>query len=345
MVFIALFPLWLICVAAFALSFFLCWLFWRFPVSRLQNAAEERSLHSGLIPRSGGLGIAAALVLAAAMWGAGLVQLLSPWWLGALLLLFSVSLADDFFSVKPFVRLLLQFLLALAIVVGGELYYEVPGLPHWILQGVTVLGLVWMINLYNFMDGMDGFAAGMALVGFSTFALLGWMQGAATYAGWNLCVAAAVAGFWCWNIPPARLFMGDSGSTVLGALAAIMGLLGIRLQLFPLWVAAVVFSPFWVDATYTLVKRYFQGEKLSTPHRQHFYQRLVTRLGKGHGPVLLGQYGLMLACAISVILPLWKGLDYNGVIPVLWGLLYLLLIWRLEMYLQALPPADTHNRK
>ena len=114
-------------------------------------------------------------------------------------------------------------------------------------------------------------------------------------------LAAASAGFLTCNFPPARIFLGDTGSTALGFLAAACGLWGSRTGLFPFWVALLVFSPFIVDATVTLLRRLLRGEKVWEAHRSHYYQRLVL-LGWGHRRTVLVEYALMLVCAGSAAL-------------------------------------------
>jgi UDP-N-acetylmuramyl pentapeptide phosphotransferase/UDP-N-acetylglucosamine-1-phosphate transferase len=132
-----------------------------------------------------------------------------------------------------------------------------------------------MTNLYNFMDGMDGFAGGMTLIGGLTLALLTATGNAWTISVLSSLLAGAAAGFLVHNFPPARIFMGDVGS---------------------LWVPLIVFSPFVVDATATLLRRALAGEKVWQAHRVHYYQRVVL-LGWGHRRTVMVEYGLMVLCA------------------------------------------------
>jgi UDP-N-acetylmuramyl pentapeptide phosphotransferase/UDP-N-acetylglucosamine-1-phosphate transferase len=135
-------------------------------------------------------------------------------------------------------------------------------LPDWLALGLTLLYVVWMINLYNFMDGMDGFAGGMAVFGFGGLAVLGLIGQALPFAVTALVIAASSAGFLTRNFPPARIFLGDVGSSVLGLLAAAMTLWGADIGLFPLWVGWLLFSPFIIDATWTLLRRIVQRRTL-----------------------------------------------------------------------------------
>jgi UDP-N-acetylmuramyl pentapeptide phosphotransferase/UDP-N-acetylglucosamine-1-phosphate transferase len=157
-----------------------------------------------------------------------------------------------------------------------------------------------MLNLYNFMDGMDGLAGGMASIGFSALALLGWSAGDLPYSLCCAAVAAAAAGFLSGNLPPARIFLGDIGASSLGLLAAGLSLWGASAGLFPLWISWLVFSPFIVDATWTLLRRANHGERLWDAHRSHHYQRLVLA-GWGHRRTLYWALALMVAVAASAV--------------------------------------------
>jgi len=160
---------------------------------------------------------------------------------------------------------------------------------------------------------MDGFAGGMAVIGFSTLAMLGWWVGDPVFAALNLVIAGAAAGFLVFNFPPARIFMGDTGSSTIGFLAAGMLLWAERRGVAPLWVSMLIFSPFVVDATVTLVRRFVRGEKVWKAHKSHYYQQLV-QAGWGHRRTVLFEYLLMLFCAIA-------GMTAQVVsVPVQWGI-------------------------
>jgi UDP-N-acetylmuramyl pentapeptide phosphotransferase/UDP-N-acetylglucosamine-1-phosphate transferase len=242
----------------------------------------------------------------------------------------AVSFVDDLRPVSPAARLLVQLLAALGLLAAGlaPSAVDLPGLtwvwPAWLGAGVAVLATTWMTNLYNFMDGMDGFAGGMAVSGFGTLAALGLMGGDAAFAAVNLVVAAAAAGFLLFNFPPARIFMGDVGSSTLGFLVAAFSLWGSREGLFPLWVAGLVFSPFVVDATVTLARRALARETVWQAHRSHYYQRLV-RLGWGHRRTVLAEYALMVAGALSALAAVRASPPVQWALIAGWGVGYALL--------------------
>jgi UDP-N-acetylmuramyl pentapeptide phosphotransferase/UDP-N-acetylglucosamine-1-phosphate transferase len=274
---------------------------------RILDHPNERSLHSTPTPRTGGLaiwiGMTAGLLITVILLGLRYELL---WIFGAALLVGAVSFIDDRSQVPVRVRLIFHLIAAgLVVAVGQVMPSWWPGssieLPVSLVWLLNLLLVVWMTNLYNFMDGMDGFAGGMALVGFGTLGLLGHQAGDDYYAAVCWVIAAASAGFLVWNFPPARIFMGDTGSSALGFLAAGLSLWADRDGLFPLWLAVLIFAPFVVDATVTLARRTLKGERIWEAHRSHYYQRLV-QAGWSHRRTVLWEYGLMLLCCAGALL-------------------------------------------
>lgn len=297
----------------------------------LLDYPNDRSLHSHPTPRTGGLAILGGLC-AGGVWLAGntpTIPLFLTAILTSLLPLVIISLLDDRYGISARWRILVHFWTAVSLLLIGFTADPLhPADLVWPLaEGVvfflSLLFVVWMINLYNFMDGMDGFAGGMAVIGFSTLAWLG----RADDDFMNIClmIAAASAGFLLHNFPPAKIFMGDIGSTLLGFLAAACSLWGSKTGLFPFWAALLVFSPFIVDATLTLLRRLWRGEKVWQAHRTHYYQRLVL-LGWGHRWTVLAEYGLMLACAGSAVFARLLSPTGQWSLIVGWVLIYGLLM-------------------
>ncbi len=283
---------------------------------RLMDHPNERSLHDRPMPRTGGLailfsfaaGLAAELLLkllnASGESGFTLSNLLV---IAMLFFIAVVSLLDDWRELAPIIRLLVHVTAACGVVLGAGMRINELALPllgsyplGYVAFPLTVLWLVWMTNLYNFMDGMDGFAGGMSVVGFGFLSMIAW--GAEQYfmALLSLLAVAAAGGFLIFNRPPARIFMGDVGSTFLGFLAGTLAIMGVHKGLFDLWVPALIFSPFIVDATVTLLRRLLRGERVWQAHREHYYQRMVL-LGWSHGKTVLAEYALMLACGASAL--------------------------------------------
>lgn len=283
----------------------------RLALLHILDQPNERSLHGTPVPRTGGVGV----LLGA---GGGLALAL-PWLLTpaagwsvvslvlATVLLAGVSLLDDCRHVPARYRLAAQLLAAALALAAGVVWRALglPGLgglqlPGWLAPALTLVLIVWIINLYNFMDGMDGLAGGMAVFGFGGLAVLGTLAGALDYALVAAVIAATAGGFLLHNLPRAEIFLGDVGSTVLGFWAAVLLLWGAGRGLFPLWVGLLVFSPFLVDATWTLLRRLARGAPVWQAHREHHYQRLVLA-GWSTRRTLLWAYVLMGAAAASAV--------------------------------------------
>ncbi|MCC6786035.1 MAG: glycosyltransferase family 4 protein [Planctomycetes bacterium] len=248
---------------------------------------NERSLHATPTPRIGGLGIMAGVLVAFLLIRAEPLAALA----GALAV---VSFVDDRWHVPIALRFGAHVLAAVVFVV--VLAPDVPRL--W--QGVLVLAIVWMTNLYNFMDGSDGLAGGMALFGFGAYALGASLAGDTVMVIAAGSIAAAAAAFLAFNFPPAKVFMGDAGSIPLGFLAAALGLIGWYTGRWPLWFPLLAFSPFIVDASFTLARRALRRERVWEAHKTHYYQRLV-QLGWGHVNTALAEYALMAACGTAAL--------------------------------------------
>jgi Fuc2NAc and GlcNAc transferase len=238
--------------------------------SALLDVPNERSLHGAPTPRGGGVAI--VLVTIAGLVGLVVARVIPApvgWILGlGGALVAVVGWLDDRRGVSAPLRAAVHTL-AGAWAVG------------WIWGEPTIgailgaLGIVWAVNLYNFMDGIDGLAAGEAVsVGAIGGALL-LAAGDTTLAMVALLVAAAAAGFLAWNWAPARIFMGDVGSGFLGYTFGALALLSHRAGAVPLALWLLLLGVFLFDATVTLLRRMARGERWYQAHRLHAYQRLV----------------------------------------------------------------------
>jgi UDP-N-acetylmuramyl pentapeptide phosphotransferase/UDP-N-acetylglucosamine-1-phosphate transferase len=287
------------------------WLSRRFcdPSSRFHilDRPNERSLHKNPTPRSGGLAILAGLLAGTGLSVLAGDPMLPAWLLAALAPVAAVSYLDDRAGVPVMARLVAHMTGAGLLLWGGDFAFRtflsafVDGSWHpWLGMMLVILYVTWMINLYNFMDGMDGLAAGMAVIGFSCYAIMGWLSGNWQFAQSSLVVAAASAGFLFFNFPPARIFMGDVGSSTLGLLAAAFSLWGVRDGVFPFWAAILIFSPFIADASVTLVRRMIRGEKIWQAHKTHYYQKLA-QAGWGHRKTALTEYAIMVGCGVTAL--------------------------------------------
>lgn len=245
---------------------------------------NERSLHVAPIPRAGGI-----LVLPWALLYAGTFPELR-WVCVAAGILMLVSFADDRLGLRVGTRLGTHLLVS-----AITLWSMDP--PLWALLPL-VLCLTWGLNLFNFMDGADGLAGGMALIGFGAYALAAHAAGNVPLFAFAGAIASAAGAFLAFNFPPARLFLGDAGSTTLGFLAAVLGYWGWQTHAWNIWFPVMVFSPFLVDASVTLLKRMLRREKVWQAHREHYYQRLVL-MGWGRRKLVACAYVWMLVCTCS----------------------------------------------
>lgn len=277
--------------ASFAVAAAMIGLYLRSGVTVALDQPNARSLHERPVPRVGGIAVAAGACAGAAF---------LPWTLplallGAVILLFAVSLLDDLYGLPIVVRL--------------SVHLAAAGAAAWFTLGssagaTTIIGaalaIAWMINAYNFMDGADGLAGGMAMIGFSGCAWLAHAAGEPGLAGLCLAIGAASAGFLVFNFSPARVFMGDAGSVPLGFLAGALGLHGWDHGAWSLWQPLILFSLFIADASVTLARRVVGGERFWQAHHDHYYQRLI-RMGWSHRRTALAAYALMLGAAVIAL--------------------------------------------
>ncbi len=268
----------------------------------LVQLPNHRSSHEQPTPNGGGL----AIVVAGSFAGIALV-LFSDWsigWfvLGLAALLAVVGLRDDIQHLPARVRFGVQ------VAVCAGLLFALGDLPWfsfsvglefevacWVMYGLLLLAGVWWINLFNFMDGIDGIAGAQAV-----FMLLGgaalsaWVNaGVMSSPVWMLmlCIAAATVGFLLLNWPPAKIFMGDVGSTWLAFMVFALALLSVQADWLSYATWLVLAAVFVTDATVTLLTRLLRGERWYEAHRNHAYQKLARRWG-GHRPVTLLAVGI-----------------------------------------------------
>ena len=284
-------------------------------IGTIEDVPNERSLHSEPIPRIGGIAIIAGILS-----GWTLLFQFWAWWIVLPVFgLFALSLVDDVRNLSARSRLLGHFAAAIMLLAGAGVEWQ------WLLP--VLLFIVWMTNLYNFMDGSDGLAAGMALFGFSFYGIAGLINGNEPFAMMNFSVGAAALGFLYHNFHPARVFMGDAGSIPLGFLASAFGVWGWQLGYWPFWYPILVFSPFVIDATVTLLKRVRRGENLAQAHRSHYYQHLV-QMGLGHRNTAIAEYALMLLTGASALWGIGLDAQSQGNLLAFWSAVYLgLAMW------------------
>lgn len=275
----------------FILSFTLTYLIKNYAIKKsLIDIPNDRSSHSVPTPHGGGIAIAVT-------WFAGLVylyfehqietSLFYAFMMGTVISI--VSYLDDLFELSAKLRLLVQSLVAVGglIALGGlgSINFGIFSIENQFITNIfAFLLIVWFINLYNFLDGIDGYAGSEAVF----LALAGFLLFGGSH---FLVLVVAVLGFLVWNWHKAKIFMGDVGSTLLGYNVAIFTLYYANLESSNLWVWGILFGVFWFDATLTLFRRYKNKEKLSQAHRKHAYQRL-TQSGWSHDKVVVASIGV-----------------------------------------------------
>jgi UDP-N-acetylmuramyl pentapeptide phosphotransferase/UDP-N-acetylglucosamine-1-phosphate transferase len=279
----------LVALLAFVVSLAVLWLLLARFASFALDRPNERSMHERPVPRTGGIAVLAG---AAVAFGFGA----APLWLPALLALALavLSFVDDLAHMPTTVRL------AAHLAAAGLVVWYLLSPMNVLALVVLALAVAWTTNLYNFMDGSDGLAGGMALIGFGAYAVAARLAGELPLAVLSLALCAGSGAFLLNNFHPARIFMGDVGSIPLGFLAGALGLAGWVNDVWPIWFAPLVFAPFMCDATLTLIKRIARRERVWRAHRDHYYQRLV-RMGFGHRRTAWIEYAAMLGCALVAL--------------------------------------------
>ena len=235
---------------------------------------NERSLHNSPTPVGGGLAIVITWFLGISiLFYFGKIERNLYFALLSGVILAIISFIDDLIGLKPSLRLLFHFITAIIafVFLGGIRQLIIPGIEfnyNFIIYPLAIIGIVWFINLFNFMDGVDGFASLEAM----TICLVIFILSGNVI---NLLLIACLSGFLFWNWPKAKIFMGDVGSTQLGFILIVLGIYFHNIYKFSILNWIMLSSPFWFDATLTLYRRWRNGEKLSEAHRKHVYQRIV----------------------------------------------------------------------
>ena len=276
-------------VLTFALSVVFCAVYLRLARRwRILDEPNERSSHRAPTPHGGGAALLSAF--AAGMLMTAVFGTLWPWQyyllVAVALLLMGLGIVDDLLALSVRLRLPLY---GLACLLTAWVLWPPAGSfasVAWLLLPVA-LAMLWLVNLYNFMDGIDGIAATQCVLACGAAALLCTQGVSSHYALFCLLLGASQLGFLVWNWPPARLFMGDAGSVPTGFLLAALALLGsVQGQLHPAcWL--VLLAAFVTDASWTLLWRMATGQPFTRPHRLHAYQRLSVHWGSHRSVDLL----------------------------------------------------------
>lgn len=292
---------------------------------------NARSSHSIPTPRGGGVAIVLAFVLSLVPLAyfhletsAGVAALLGS---GSLVAI--IGFMDDHGHIAARWRLLGHFVAAIWAL------FWMNGLPAltafgftihlgWFGHALAAIYLVWMLNLYNFMDGIDGIASLEAICACVGLALIYGLAGHESMVWAPLLLTMTVAGFLYWNFPPARIFMGDAGSGFLGIILGVLSIQAawVGTEFFFAWL--IMLGVFIVDATFTLMRRLARGDKVYEAHRSHAYQYASRQFGK-HLPVTIS-VGLI---NVIWLLPISLGvalLGFNGAVGLVVAYVPLILL-------------------
>ncbi len=276
----------------------------------MADIPNDRSSHTQVTPRGGGIGFIVAFAIMSIV-TREIYPLPLPWFWLSLAPLIIVGILDDRYNISSLVRYFVQ--LGTATIIVPQLHaFPQP----WLISfgtvgaifaiGLTIIGITAGINFYNFMDGLDGLVSGVTVV------QLGFL------AVWNdrpelWLLVAALLGFIYWNWAPAKIFMGDAGSTFLGATIAIVLL--APTDPIRAWTALTITLPLIGDAIYTIIRRLQRGENITQAHRSHIYQRLQ-QSGLSHDRVATGY--IITTAIVGILITTWgsigAGLSTIGVV-------------------------------
>lgn len=247
---------------------------------RLLDTPNIRSSHQIPTPRGGGIALACGVIIT--MLTALEFTYINPapiyWLLLPSGLIAILGICDDLFNLNIGIRLTIQFLLA-----GLGIYFigindEWPPLIRLLIAGMMILFIVWMTNLYNFMDGINGLAALEAISVCMSMAFIYWTQTANTDVIYLLIIISASAcGFLYWNFPTAKLFMGDAGSLFLGLSLGLLTVESVNENFCIVAAWLIMLGVFIVDSSYTLFYRLITGQTIHQAHRTHAYQKIAVK--------------------------------------------------------------------
>jgi len=298
---------WWLLLAVFSVSWMLTLILRRYALAKsLMDIPNERSSHSIPTPRGGGVAIVITFSMSLPILASlDLIEVQMLYGLlGAGLLVAVIGFTDDHGHIAARWRLLGHFIASAWALfwlhgLGSIQFFGATFDLGWFGNGLAVLYLVWMLNLYNFMDGIDGLASVQAIFVCIAAGLISWLTGHASLISGPLFLSAAVAGFLVWNFPPARIFMGDAGSGFLGLILGVLTLNAGQQAPELMWSWLILLGIFIVDATVTLFRRLSRKEKIYQAHRSHAYQ-YASRHYSSHKTVTLG----MLCINLLWVLPM-----------------------------------------
>lgn len=303
--------------AIFACSTALTYVMARFV--RVMDVPNDRSSHARPVPKSGGIAFVATFLIGSLIiyFVADIARIDDRYFWGYVVtavLLAIVSFVDDITQKTFLVKVLTQMVCVTVVLTSGVVLTRLA-IPYWgevelgwagyVLTFLWILGLT---NAYNFMDGLDGLAAGVAVIAAAFLCAIAFQQKSVFVYISSYVLLAGAAGFLLFNFPPAKIFMGDIGSAFLGFTFATLAVIGSSLDLGRLsfYIVPMLLFHFIFDTFFTFTRRLMRGEQVHLAHRTHLYQ-LLNRSGYSHRAVALFHYAVTVAqgvvAYVSIDLP------------------------------------------
>lgn len=305
----------------FLISFFLgaslAWLFMKYGRAiGVVDVPNIRSSHHEAIPKGGGIGVLVVCIFYSLQ--AGIPVYL---WLPAFVISLVSLWGGDLHGLTVKKRLIIQFCCSMVFVVFF-LYSKQVSSNIYLLCVLISIFIVGTSNFYNFMDGIDGIAGITGVVGFSLLSYYSYMTGTgAIYGGLSLALACSCLGFLCFNLPKAKVFLGDVGSVLLGFLfACIVVILSKNITDF--LVLTGFLAPFYFDEIFTMIVRIKDGDSLTVAHRKHIYQLLANELGVSHWKVSLAYGVSQMLMGLSFIFLQPKGFSFMMLAYLVYSLIF-----------------------
>jgi len=327
-------------ISSFVLSFALTKIILRFSLSReLLDIPNERSSHEIPKPRLGGMAIAGAFYLTVlTLIIAGRLRFDSanglPGVIAGTGVIVLLGIVDDLKGLGATVKLILQIVAASVVVLSGIVLRKIS-VPLIGTLGfgplavpITILWIVTMVNFYNFIDGIDGLAAGVALIATLFLAYISAGAGISFLVLLYLALGGSVLGFLRFNFPPARIFMGDTGSATIGFLFATLAVVGEGRGV-PAFLTIIILGAVLGDAGLTLLRRMIRGEKITLPHKTHYYQRLTT-LGLSHKQVTILEYLIAALLGVGAIFAFEREWVFVVFFSILWVAFFLWVVAKIR---------------
>ncbi len=303
---------------------------------RLADSAGERAAHEGSVPVFGGVGIFAGIIISLLIWGdLANIQFI----LASLTIIFLAGIIDDLLTLTPYKKIIIQIIAILLLMYGADVRIDsmhgvlgIYELPHIISAFFTIFVIVVIINCVNLIDGVDGLAAGIGSIAGIAFGIIAYMMNQYNIALFSFSLTGALLAFLIYNFHPAKIFMGDTGSLLIGLVLSILAINSIRSGLIidtftlpnkgPLLAIVFLAIPLF-DSLRVFVARVSKGRHPLHPGRDHIHHALL-KLGFGHKYTSIALYHLAIAFILCAYFLL--DLNINTGIAILAAIVFLVLL-------------------